>query len=47
MQGDAEQLSVDITSRSGDCDDVEYTEAVGFDLAGEFEQAEVTATHSG
>ncbi len=48
IHGDVDQLSVEVISTPGDdCDDAEYDGAVGFDLADEFEQADVTATHQG
>lgn len=48
IDGDTEELTVDVRSRSeGDCDAVEYDEAIGLDLSAEFEQAEVSGTHHG
>lgn len=45
--GDGTQIAVDVRTRStGDCDAMEYDEAVGFQIAGGHESDPVRANHS-
>ncbi len=46
-RGDETRLTIEVDSRaSGDCDAMEYDEAIGLDLAPEFERATIDATHT-
>lgn len=48
VDGDATALTIDVESRqSGDCDALQYDEAIGLDLAPQYEQATIDANHNG